>query len=448
MTENNSAMGTALKNSATLLCVDDEPNILSSLRRLFHGHGFRIITATSGKAALAVLETEAVDLLISDARMPEMDGTQLLSEVRNRWPSVMRLMLTGQADIAAIIEAINRGEIYRYITKPWDDEDILLTVRQALERHALEQEKHRLEVLTQQQNEALKSFNLNLEIKVAARTAELKVANDALQSANGQLKANFLTSIKVFSTLMEMRGGNLAGHSRRVANLARRTAQRLELNAGEIQNIYLAGLLHEVGKIGFSDELLNTPVAAMTPDQYDVYITHAAQAEQLLLPLADLQGAANIVLSQFERFDGAGRPQRLMKDFIPIGARILTVISDFDNLQLGTLTKVKLNAREAKTRISQGSGSRYDPAVVAAFTDVLISEARRTANKNEGTEIEISVLQLKVGMVLARDLTSPRGMLLLSKGHILDRHVIDKIIHFDKTGSSELSAYILTKAGT
>ena len=149
-----------------ILCVDDEPNILSSLRRLFRGKGYQVLIANGGHEGLATLETETVDLVISDMRMPVMDGAVFLEHVRARWPDTIRLLLTGYADIQSIIDAINRGEIYRYITKPWDDNDIVLIVRQALERKALEQEKLRLEELTLRQNEELKTLNASLEIKV------------------------------------------------------------------------------------------------------------------------------------------------------------------------------------------------------------------------------------------------------------------------------------------
>ncbi len=99
-----------------------------------------------------MLESETVDLVISDMRMPQMDGAQFLAQVRQRWPGTMRLLLTGYADIQSILDAINQGEIYRYVTKPWDENDIVLVVRHALERRALEQEKLRLEALTASQN--------------------------------------------------------------------------------------------------------------------------------------------------------------------------------------------------------------------------------------------------------------------------------------------------------
>lgn len=168
MTELTPASGTHEPKTPTILLVDDEPNIRTSLRRLFRDKGFHVHIADGGKAGLALLETETVDLVISDMRMPEMDGTHFLEQVRSRWPDTVRLLLTGYADIASIIGAINRGEIYRYISKPWDDYDIVLIVRQALERKALEQEKKRLEALICRQNEELKTLNARLEAKVAA----------------------------------------------------------------------------------------------------------------------------------------------------------------------------------------------------------------------------------------------------------------------------------------
>lgn len=426
----------------TILCVDDEPNILSALKRLFRGKGWQILTAEGGQAALLLLETQSVDLVISDMRMPEMDGAQFLAQVRTRWPDTVRLLLTGHSDINAIIEAINRGEIYRYITKPWDDHDIVLIVRQALERQALEQEKKRLEALTTRQNEELKVLNATLEAKVEARTAELRVANESLQSANERLKSSFVTSIKVFSTLMEMRGGNLAGHSRRVADLARRIATKLKLDGKLVQDIFVAGLLHEIGKVGFADELLNTPVAMMKPEQLDDYRKHTVKAEQLLLPLAELRAASDIITAQFERFDGTGFPTQIAGPNIPIGTRILSLASDYDNMQIGTLTHSRLKPEEAKILIIHSSGQRYDPEVVSAFLEVLSGISQQAAGKESFAEMRVSARDLKVGMVLSRDLIAPSGLLMLSAEHVLEQRMIGKIITFEKSGGMELTVHI------
>ena len=129
---------------ATLLFVDDEPGILSALRRLFRPHGYRILIAESGEQGLAILEENEVDLVISDMRMPVMDGAAFLKQVRQRWPDITRILLTGYADITSTVSAINEGEIYRYIAKPWDDNEIITIVREAIERRRLQSENIRL----------------------------------------------------------------------------------------------------------------------------------------------------------------------------------------------------------------------------------------------------------------------------------------------------------------
>lgn len=416
-----------------ILCVDDEPNILSSLRRLFRSKGYQVLTALGGQEGLAVLEEQPIDLVISDMRMPIMDGAAFLAQVRVRWPDTIRLLLTGYSDVQSIIDAINRGEIYRYITKPWDDNDIILVVRQALERKALEIEKKRLEELTHRQNEELKSLNASLEAKVEERTAALRSAHDSLLHVNEKLKNSFLTSIKVFSNVIEMRGGKLAGHSRRVADLARKVAKNMGLEAREIQEIFVAGLLADIGKIGFSDELLDTPVSQLSGEQLGVFHKHTIRAEQLLMPLEDLQGTAKMLRYQHERFDGRGFPDGLVGDAIPLGARILALASDYDNLQIGGLTAKRVHADDAQALIIHGAGNRYDEKVVAAFKQVF------NGGVEEQESQEVTVSNLMPGMILSADVISKEGLLLLPADHVLEAHVIERLRLYDVSGGGKLT---------
>jgi response regulator RpfG family c-di-GMP phosphodiesterase len=426
-----------LERRPKILFVDDEPNILSSLRRLFRGQGYQVFVADGGQAGLQLLETEEVDLIISDMRMPEMDGAQFLERVRSRWPDTIRLLLTGYSDIQSIQDAINRGEIYRYITKPWNDNDIVLIVRHALERRVLEQEKHRLELLTLEQNKQLKELNADLEGKVEARTAEVKKAHDQLMAINGKLKASFLTSIKVFSNMIEMRGGNLAGHSRRVADLCRKITTNMGLDARETQEIFVAALLHNIGKVGFSDELLEMAVSNMNGSQLGLYRKHPLRAEQLLMPLEDLGGAAKILRSQLERFDGEGFPDGLSGFNIPLGARILALASDYDNLQIGTLVQRRLRPEEAKPIILQSRNKRYDPQIVAAFQEVMTGKS-----EDAQQEVMVATRDLLAGMTVARDLVTRDGFLLLSADHVLNERLIKQIMDFELSAGLPLTVCV------
>lgn len=405
-----------------VLCVDDEANILSALRRMLRPAGYQVSIAGSGAEGLALLAREPVDLVISDMRMPEMDGAQFLEQVRQRWPDTVRILLTGYADITSTVTAINKGEIYRYISKPWNDAELLLTVREALERKALEREKARLEALTAHQNEQLRDLNANLERKVEERTA-------ALAKAHEKLKTSFLTSIKIFSNLIEMRGPTLSGHSRRVADLSRRIAVRLGLPAGETQDIFLAGLLHDIGKIGFPDALLVRPVEQLAGDALNAYRTHAARGEQALMSLPELRSAARLIRAHHERFDGYGYPDALSGTAIPVGARILAVANDYDGLQIGTLTTRRYSHEDATSQIAEGRGRRYDPQVVEALLHVL-----GAIDSDHGRGREIRVEELEPGMVLSRDLMSREGVLLLSGDYVLDANLIRQIRDYANDG--------------
>ena len=421
--------------TGVVLCVDDEPHILSALRRLFRTQGYEVVSADSGRAGLEVLASRQVDLIISDMRMPEMDGVAFLEQARQRSPDTMRVLLTGHADVSQILDAVNRGEIYRYITKPWDDHEMTLVVRHALERQGLERDRRRLEALSVQQNEQLRELNQSLEAKVASRTEELVGSND-------KLKRNFLTSIQVFSSLIELRGENLAGHSRRVADLARRIALRMGLDARETQQIFIAGLLHNIGKIGFSDSLLDMAVPRMNGDLLGLYRSYPARGEQLLMPLEDLREAATLVRAHQERFDGEGFPDRLAGLDIPLGARILALASDYDNLQIGTLSERQLRPDQAAKIVIESSGKRYDPAVVAAFGEVTTGRNPVETLRDTG----LPVAKLKPGMRTTRDLVTKEGSLLLSTDHLLTERMIGQIGDFERTSGATFLVYVKLKA--
>ena len=426
-------LGVSGEPPATILCVDDEAGILSALRRLFRAKGLAVQVAQSGQAGLALMQTQAFDLVISDMRMPEMDGVAFLEQVRQHWPDTMRLLLTGYADINAVMGAINKGEIYRYIAKPWDDNDIYLVVRGALQHRAMEMEQKRLQVLVQQQNEELKAMNDSLEVRVHTRTQELRQANERMRN-------NFITSIKVFTSLIELRHTNLAGHARRVADLARRIAGQMGLDSKQSQEIFVAGLLHEVGKVGFEDELLTTPVSMFNTRQLETYRNYPAIAETVLMPLDELKGAVEIIKNHLERFDGGGYPRHLSEAQIPLGARILAVASEYDSLQLGLIGQRKLDARQAHDAIVQGSGRRFDPAVVDAFVVLHGGKSREQLKKEKQIELTVHSRDLMPGMVLSRDMITPSGLLMLTAGHVLDDAVIRKIIDFERSSELKLTA--------
>ncbi|OHC63089.1 MAG: two-component system response regulator [Rhodocyclales bacterium GWA2_65_20] len=434
-------MSDTVERPLTLLFVDDEAGILSSLRRLFRPHGYRILTAESGAEGLEVLGKEEVDLVVSDMRMPNMDGAQFLKQVRARWPQVVRLLLTGYADISSTIAAINQGEIYRYISKPWDDEEIVSTIKDALERKRLERENVRLAELTQRQNEELKELNAGLEQKVAARTAEVQQTLAFLEQAHKELKRGFMATVRVFSGLIELRGGKLAGHARRVAEHARGLAQRLGLDDAAAQDVLMAALLHDIGKIGLSDAVLDRPFNSLPADVRGEVMKHPVTGQMVILGVAQLKGAALLIRHHHENFDGSGFPDRLVGLAIPLGARILTVANDYDALQMGLLVNRPLKPAEALSFIVENRGKRYDPQVANVFAAMLGETL-----KDEVIEVPLRPGAAKPGMVLTRDLMHKDGYLLLAKGQTLDTNVLEQLVRMESIEGRLLTLYIKQEA--
>ena len=419
------ATAAAAASGPILLLVDDEPSVLSALRRLFRPHGYQVLQATSGADALALLSEQPVDLVISDMRMPAMDGASLLEAVRLRQPDTVRILLTGYADIGSTVAAINRGEIHRYIAKPWDDQDMLLVVRDALARRGLEQQNAQLLALTQSQNQQLRELNLSLEARVSARTAELEQVNQMLNAAYAEVSSNFTLSVTVLSGLLEMRQDGIAGHSRRVSLLAKRMAAHLQLDSRAQEDVFLAALLHDIGKIGFTDAMLRKPISTYSSDELARYRQHPLDGEAALMPLAQLHGVARIVRQHHERFDGHGYPDALAGDAICMGARIVAVASDYDGLLNGSLAQQRFSRDATCQALRAGGATRYDHRVVAALLAVLSEiDAEAVA------ETQVEIRNLRPGMVLTKDLLSPKGAILLAAGYVFEARVIRQVGEF------------------
>jgi len=429
--------GTAEATLAVVLCVDDEPAILSSLRRLLRPKGYKVLLAEGGQAGLDALAREPVDLVVSDMRMPEMDGAQFLEQVRLRWPEVIRILLTGYADVSSTIAAINRGEIHRYIAKPWDDQNMLMVVEDGLRRRRLEQENQRLQALTQAQNLELQALNASLEARVKARTQEIEQINGMLEQAYAELQSNFLLSIHVFAGLMELRDGSMVGYSRQVAALAKATAHQLGLAPLAEQDLHIAGLLHEVGKLGFPDALLRKPMSLMRGEELQLFRRHPLNAEAALMPLAQLHRAARLVRAQHERLDGKGFPDGLSGDQLPLPAQVLAAAVDYHGLQSGRLAERRYSADEALSMVKGGADVRYAKAVVEALGTALQSLAE------QGPQDRLILAQdLVEGMVLSRDLTSPQGALLLARGYVFDARVVKQVREYARREGVKLQLHV------
>lgn len=429
-------VATPAERPRLVLTVDDEPSILSAMRRFLRLHGISCVQATSGKAGLQMLKTHDIDLVISDMRMPEMDGAEFLEKVKQHDPDVMRILLTGYSDIDSTIEAINRGSIHRYLTKPWDEQELILAIRDALNRRQLVRENEELRTRLADQNVQLRDANTTLEARVAERTAELVQINEMLESAYTDLDDTCIAAFNVLSGLVDLRC-NDAGHSRRVAEVSKEVALRLGMSEKEARDVYLAGLVHDIGMIGYPDEMLSKVESAYTPDETKRHQRHTLEGETALMAMKNFGAVTKIVRQHHERVDGKGFPDGLAGGNICLGARILAATSVLDQLHHGALGDQRHRDDAACEMILGAAGTRFDRSV--AETLVKVWQEMQVAAQ---ADVEIDALDLKVGMVLARDLLSGTGAVLLASGFIFDEKVVAQVTGYAKRQDVRMALWI------
>ncbi|BDV41131.1 two-component system response regulator [Geotalea uraniireducens] len=421
-----------------VLFVDDEENILKSLRRLLQDEEFEVLTAGSGGAALQLLqEAEHVGLIVSDQRMPGLSGVEFLEQAKSVAPQALRIMLTGYADINATIDAINRGGAYRYITKPWNDDEIVLTIRDAVRHYRLEEENRRLAAIVARQNEELQEWNANLKQRVLEQTTEIRKKHEELQNANERLRESYRNTILAFSRLIELRGKKLQNHSTNVATLALNVAKALGLSAEEAETIHVAAMLHDIGEIGIPEAILHKLPEEMTPTELAEYQRHAVRGQTAIDAMEDLREAGILIRHHHEYFDGSGFPDRLTGEQIPLGARIIAMADYIDGAMQNLYGTSAME--NALWKVGTELGKKLDPGLLPTFRKFLKyvyyaktepggkelaplgkgDEAEQSAF--EQVEKELKPTELEPGLVLAQSIYSGTGMLLLSRGTQLDQ---------------------------
>jgi len=263
----------------TVLCVDDEENILHSLKRLLRKEGYRLLTATSGAEGLKKLQENSVHLVVSDQRMPEMSGTEFLAKVKENYPDTIRIVLTGYTEVDSITASINKGHIYKFILKPWNDQNLKLEIKQGLDQYALVQSNKRLHERVLQQNEELKKINENLEKIVRDRTMDLEIQNQALELSHAILE-DFPTPIIGISSEM-------------MIVMINSKAQALSVKEGNIEvgkriSDYLS---HEV------EEKIANVFNTNTPDTYEKYRLGGEVRDVDFIPLSGRFRGKGVVLT-------------------------------------------------------------------------------------------------------------------------------------------------------
>ncbi|HJX38494.1 MAG TPA: HD domain-containing phosphohydrolase [Anaerolineae bacterium] len=336
-----------------ILVVDDEKVVGAILERYLSQMGYTCVTALDGTEALEKLKIHACALALCDVRMPGMDGIELLKRIKEYDESVAVIMVTAVDNREVAVEAMRAGA-YDYLMKPFHFEEVLIGVQRALDNRRLLLER--------------KEYQRDLERKVEERTRELAEKNDELQRL-------FISAIESIVLALQAKDEYTEGHSRRVSAHATAIARELSLSAGEVENIRLAALLHDIGKVGTKESILNKP-GRLTDEEGDHVRSHPLVAASILEPITPLAEVIAYIKHVHEAYDGGGYPDGSTGDEIPLGARIVAVADVFDAMTSRRPYRPAIEENVVLDHLRSEAGKQFDPTVVKAFLKVCGQEGR------------------------------------------------------------------------
>jgi response regulator RpfG family c-di-GMP phosphodiesterase len=362
-----------------ILFVDDDPNILSSFKRTLRKH-YAIETALGPEEGLrAVRGNTAYALIISDLRMPVMDGIQFLTKVREICPDTIRMILTGNADLQAAMDAVNQGNIFRFLTKPCPPETLVMAIQAGLQQYRL--------------------------VK-----AEKELLEKTLRGA-----------IQVMADVLSLVNPEAFGRASRLRRYARDIGTRLQVP--KLWQLETAAMLSQIGCVILTEEALQKVFTGqpLSAEEEQLYSMYPSVGADLIAKMPRLQDVSEIIAYQEKRFDGSGVPKdERYGETIPLGARILKVVLDFDALESSGLPRAAALLQMKRRR------GWYDPRVLEALEDVLGDEARFQVK-------EMAVQDLQLGMIVGQDVLSLKGVLLIKKGQEITPALLERLRNFAKT---------------
>jgi putative nucleotidyltransferase with HDIG domain len=322
---------------ATILVVDDEQTIREVLSRTLEDGGYVCETAANADEASAKFEQHPADLVLSDVMMPGRSGLELLEEIKQISPDTAVIMVTAVADAQTAINALKVGA-YDYVTKPFNLTEVIMSVDRALEKRSL--------VI------ANREYHEQLEQKVDEQTAEIR--------------NTFLGAVKALAEALEAKDPYTNGHSKRVTEISITLAREMGVGEELMDRIRLAGMVHDIGKIGIPEEILHKP-ERLTKDEYELIKSHSAIGEKILRPVIKDQEVLQIVRCHHEMYGGGGYPEGLEKSDIPLGARIMAVADAYDAMTSNRPYRQALPTDRAKAILVANRGGQFDPEIVDIF---------------------------------------------------------------------------------
>jgi response regulator RpfG family c-di-GMP phosphodiesterase len=401
-----------------LLLVDDDESMLMILQETLGREGYEVETALSAPEALQRVQQKSYALIMTDQRMPGMTGIELLNRIQEIQPDATRILITGVVELNTVIDCINKGEIYRFLMKPWLHEELLVTVRNAIQRYELIRHNHKLHEETVSMNERL--MELNHELK--ARVIREEDQNIQLGRLNNALQQNLQRSVELCLKTMQAFYPGLGVQARRVHSLCCTIADALRLSESDRHVLEFSAWLHDIGFLAVPRRLIRVwqkaPETLNGGDLATVH-QHPILGQELAGFVNDLAEVGSVIRSHHEQFDGKGFPDGLAGEDIPWLARLLGVAVSY--------VESEMKDQDPSEMLRKGSGKQFDPEAVR----ILLSSSPQPGPLRRERELPLSAL--RPGMMLARGIYTANGMLLIPAGQVLNEPSIQKLQNHHRT---------------
>ena len=418
----------ALSVKPRLLVVDDEEMVLRVLFETLQREGYEVVTASDALQALEILRRQSFALILSDNQMPQVSGLEFFAQARRLQPQATRILITAVVSLDTVIAAINKGEIYRFIAKPWIREELLVAIKNGVHRHELICQNAALQASTQTMNETLTKLNAALEKQIARETEQ----NQQLARVNQVLEQNLRRSIDLCMKTMQTFYPSLGAQARRVNELCRSMADTSQLPNEQRQILEVSALLHDIGLVGVSRDLIK--IWQRNPEKLReaervLIEQHPILGQELVAFIQPLSATGAIIRAHHERFDGAGYPDRLAGENIPWLARLLAVAIHYADVSV-------IDGNAAEQSLRQGSGKAFDPEAVRVLL------RGRPALPSSRRDRQVLLTDLEPGMVLAKGIYTANGLLLLPEGQTLNTLFIDKLQNHNRVNPLKQTLHV------
>jgi len=413
------------KSAVHILCVDDDEIVLRSLSRLLKGQQYDAETFTDPLKALEHLKQHEFAVIISDMRMPQMDGAEFFNQAKKLAPDSQRILVTAFSDIDTTLSAINKGQIHGFIQKPWQNNLLLSTVTDGIEKYQLKKQNQVLQQQINAQNIALKELNNSLEQRVEKRTKQIKQVLKQLEIANASEKNEHRSTVELLYNFINANPYLDGSKAENIANTCTQIAKQLQLPKKNIDMAAMAGYLAQIGLLAMDPQLYEHPLHELSEQQRKRYYTHPSTAQLMLMPATHLHDVSDAIYHQYEHYNGNGLPKGLKGNDIPLSAMILALARDYWDAYEQCQQSEEEKHQHALETVTQFSGTYYHPKLVRALTECSI-KCIKQQSKGGSMQI-ISAQQLAVKMVLGHALHSHNGIMLLPKGHVFSAKSIEKL---------------------